>query len=108
MEAPNIDSAASEEERTEVVKAMDQQVIQRLLQSDDLKEIEVCSLQKVELLQEWLMVTSLQCPICMDMADQAQIISQCGHILCRECLTSMYHWISCCITRKYLHGCFVI
>lgn len=37
------------------------------------------------------MVTSLQCPICMDMADQAQIISQCGHILCRECLTSMYH-----------------
>lgn len=52
MEAPNIDSAASEEERTEVVKAMDQQVIQRLLQSDDLKEIEVCSLQEVELLQE--------------------------------------------------------
>ncbi|KAI7874992.1 hypothetical protein K492DRAFT_137057 [Lichtheimia hyalospora FSU 10163] len=68
MEAPTIDSAASEEERREVVKAMDPQVVQRLVQSDDLKEIE--------------------CPICMDLAAQAQIISQCGHVLCRECLTN--------------------
>ena len=42
MEAPSIDSAASEEERKEVVKAMDAHVVQRLVQSDDLKEIEVC------------------------------------------------------------------
>lgn len=38
----------------------------------------------------------------MDMADQAQIISQCGHILCRECLTSTYHSFPYCIRRKSL------
>ncbi|KAI7850279.1 SNF2 family N-terminal domain-containing protein [Circinella umbellata] len=30
--------------------------------------------------------SQIECPICMDMADQAQIIPDCGHMLCRECL----------------------
>ncbi|KAI8381219.1 SNF2 family N-terminal domain-containing protein [Radiomyces spectabilis] len=38
------------------------------------------------LLHENTNFSDIECPICMDMADQAQIIAGCGHILCRECL----------------------
>ncbi|CAO3597231.1 unnamed protein product [Absidia cylindrospora] len=31
-------------------------------------------------------IPNTECPICMDVADQPQIISGCGHILCRDCL----------------------
>ncbi|KAF7729901.1 hypothetical protein EC973_003635 [Apophysomyces ossiformis] len=58
---------SNEEEQKEVAEHMPATVVSRLLEgSSDFSQIE--------------------CPICMDMADEAQIIAQCGHILCRECL----------------------
>ncbi|KAI9498457.1 SNF2 family N-terminal domain-containing protein [Zychaea mexicana] len=64
---------SSEEEDVDVdaqedlAASMDKTVVNRLLHDDtDFSQIE--------------------CPICMDMADHAQIIPGCGHMLCRECL----------------------
>ncbi|KAI9262419.1 SNF2 family N-terminal domain-containing protein [Phascolomyces articulosus] len=56
-----------EDAQQDLAVAMNMTVVNRLLHDDtDFSQIE--------------------CPICMDMADQAQIIPGCGHMLCRECL----------------------
>ncbi|KAI8089782.1 SNF2 family N-terminal domain-containing protein [Halteromyces radiatus] len=56
-----------EEHFTENAKSLDKKVVDRLLSG------------KEELL-------TVECPICMDTAQEPRIISGCGHILCRECL----------------------
>lgn len=50
----------------DVARNMKPDVVSRILNSDD-------NLSEVE------------CPICMDVAQNAQIIAGCGHILCKEC-----------------------
>ncbi|KAI8881727.1 hypothetical protein K501DRAFT_334481 [Backusella circina FSU 941] len=50
----------------DVARKMKPEVVTRILNSDN-------SLSEIE------------CPICMDVAENAQIISGCGHILCKEC-----------------------
>jgi SNF2 family DNA or RNA helicase len=57
------------EQQLEVARSMSEDVVRRLLnESATLAEIE--------------------CPICMDIAQNAQILKGCGHILCKECLDS--------------------
>ncbi|KAI8986938.1 SNF2 family N-terminal domain-containing protein [Pilobolus umbonatus] len=43
------------------------------------------------LLNENNTLTEIECPICMDIAQNAQIISHCGHILCKECFDSYWN-----------------
>lgn len=40
------------------------------------------------LLSESNTMAEIECPICMDIAQDAQIIKGCGHILCKECCDS--------------------
>ncbi|KAI8975685.1 SNF2 family N-terminal domain-containing protein [Mycotypha africana] len=40
------------------------------------------------LLSESATLSEIECPICMDIAVDAQINKSCGHILCKECLDS--------------------
>ncbi|KAI8147061.1 SNF2 family N-terminal domain-containing protein [Fennellomyces sp. T-0311] len=61
------DAEIDEDAQEVLAYSMDATVVNRLLHDDtDFSQIE--------------------CPICMDMADQPQIIPGCGHMLCRECL----------------------
>ncbi|EPB87402.1 hypothetical protein HMPREF1544_05828 [Mucor circinelloides 1006PhL] len=57
----------NEEEQEQAAKDMNPEVIQRLL-SDSAT------------------LSDIECPICMDTAQDAQILKGCGHILCKECL----------------------
>ncbi|KAI9004916.1 SNF2 family N-terminal domain-containing protein [Phycomyces nitens] len=41
------------------------------------------------LLENESRLTEIVCPICIDTAEQARIISSCGHILCLECLNNL-------------------
>lgn len=59
----------SHEDQTESAKDMNPEVIGRLL-SDNTT------------------LSDIECPICMDTAQDAQILKGCGHILCKECLDS--------------------
>ncbi|KAK4520816.1 uncharacterized protein ATC70_006696 [Mucor velutinosus] len=59
----------SEEFQEQAAKDMSAEVIQRLL-SDSAT------------------LSDIECPICMDTAQDAQILKGCGHILCKECLDS--------------------
>ncbi|KAI7866134.1 SNF2 family N-terminal domain-containing protein [Spinellus fusiger] len=61
------DRKAAMEEMAAIVQSMPEVVVNRLLDTNT-------------------SFTEIECPICMDMADQPQIISDCGHMLCRECL----------------------
>lgn len=40
------------------------------------------------LLSDNATLNDIECPICMDTAENAQILKGCGHILCKECLDS--------------------
>jgi SNF2 family DNA or RNA helicase len=55
-------------------------------------EIELAKSMKPEvvrrLLGESTTMAEIECPICMDVAQDAQIIKGCGHILCKECCDS--------------------
>ncbi|GAN10077.1 ATP-dependent DNA helicase [Mucor ambiguus] len=57
----------SEEAQQQAARDMNPEVIQRLL-SDSAT------------------LSDIECPICMDTAQDAQILKGCGHILCKECL----------------------
>ncbi|ORZ23502.1 SNF2 family N-terminal domain-domain-containing protein [Absidia repens] len=59
----------NEERQLENAKSLDQSVVDRLVNMKD-------------------ELSGVECPICMDAADEPRIISGCGHILCRECLSS--------------------
>ncbi|KAL0145255.1 SNF2 family N-terminal domain-containing protein [Mucor lusitanicus] len=61
------DEGQSEETQERAAKNMNPEVIQRLL-SDSAT------------------LSDIECPICMDIAQNAQILLGCGHILCKECL----------------------
>ncbi|KAG1244291.1 hypothetical protein G6F68_015506 [Rhizopus microsporus] len=37
------------------------------------------------LLSESATIKEIECPICMDVAQNAQLMMDCGHILCKEC-----------------------
>jgi hypothetical protein len=50
----------------DVARNMKPSVVSRILNSDD-------------------NLSEMECPICMDVAQNAQIIAGCGHILCKEC-----------------------
>ena len=43
------------------------------------------------LLNESTSLSQIECPICMDIAQNAQIIAGCGHILCKECFDSFWN-----------------
>lgn len=43
------------------------------------------------LLSDSASLSQIECPICMDIAQNAQIISGCGHILCKECFDSYWN-----------------
>ncbi|CEP13873.1 hypothetical protein [Parasitella parasitica] len=58
-----------EEDQTESAKSMNPAIVSRLL-SDSAT------------------LSDIECPICMDTAENAQILKGCGHILCKECLDS--------------------
>jgi SNF2 family DNA or RNA helicase len=63
------DGEANPEAELSLVRSMKPEVVRRLLsESTSMAEIE--------------------CPICMDVAQDAQIIKACGHILCKECCDS--------------------
>jgi SNF2 family DNA or RNA helicase len=43
------------------------------------------------LLSDKATLEEIECPICMDIAQNAQIISGCGHILCKECFDGYWN-----------------
>ncbi|KAI7904060.1 SNF2 family N-terminal domain-containing protein [Cokeromyces recurvatus] len=59
--------AVNEDTQIQVAKKMKPEVVERLLRPDN-------------------PINSVECPICMDTAENAMILKGCGHILCRECL----------------------
>ncbi|KAI9483185.1 MAG: SNF2 family N-terminal domain-containing protein [Benjaminiella poitrasii] len=61
------DIAPREDEQLKAANEMTPEVVERLLRPDN-------------------QLDSVECPICMDTADNAMIVKGCGHILCRECL----------------------
>ncbi|KAG1460998.1 hypothetical protein G6F56_005821 [Rhizopus delemar] len=67
-----IERETDQAERTSLARRMKSDVVQRLLSdSATIKEIE--------------------CPICMDIAQDAQIMALCGHILCKECFDNYWN-----------------
>lgn len=57
------------EKQLEVAKNMNPDVVRRLLSAN-------------------ATLSDIECPICMDIAQDAQILKTCGHILCKECTDS--------------------
>ncbi|KAI9309031.1 SNF2 family N-terminal domain-containing protein [Cunninghamella echinulata] len=60
---------------------------------DDTENQEKCAMSldsKVvdRLLSSKYELETSECPICMDAADNPQIIAQCGHIMCKECISN--------------------
>ncbi|KAI9280662.1 SNF2 family N-terminal domain-containing protein [Sporodiniella umbellata] len=68
----SLDAESSHKDRLKLARQMKPDVLHRLLnESATIKEIE--------------------CPICMDIAQNAQIMALCGHILCRECFDNYWN-----------------
>ncbi|KAG1047584.1 hypothetical protein G6F43_009972 [Rhizopus delemar] len=59
---------------------------------DDMNSVDVTALAEQmkpevvrRLLSESATIKEIECPICMDVAQNAQLMMDCGHILCKEC-----------------------
>ncbi|KAL1921399.1 uncharacterized protein VTP21DRAFT_11115 [Calcarisporiella thermophila] len=68
--ASGMDGEALEERRRQLVQNMDKEVVRRLISQ----------------LEE-----SLECPICMDAAQNGHFLPKCGHIFCRECILDYFN-----------------
>ncbi|RCH89099.1 hypothetical protein CU098_000185, partial [Rhizopus stolonifer] len=75
---------ADPEKQEELAKKMKPEVVQRLLSSS-------------------ATLSEIECPICLDIAQDAQIAKDCGHILCKECLDSFLNTNDDSSTKRCPH-----